>query len=374
MPTPLQCAHAIAHLHQLARLDASGPGMIAPVLHSLRSLIGFDSSGYFHPHGDGDGELQAHMEHSSVLASVPDHFDPRIRASEAQVFHNVLQHSSDIARHPHGPQTLAHMLRVTPAALLGSDYYNVVLRPAGVGDWLCLPLVRHGRGIGMLFLFRPPGAPAFSEAEQGLLARLEPVLACALAPGPAAADAGEVLREGLLVISPAGRSLWTSPEAEGLMQLAFGWRWRATDASLPAPRAALPPALARLVQRLQDGEEAADPCLEVGNTHGCFHIRATPLAPAGPKGGTGARTGQAVALHVTQRAANGARLLKALQTLNLSARQHEMAWWLARGLPQLHIAERMGVSAHTVVYHRRQLYNRLGVMDRQELLALLGSE
>jgi DNA-binding CsgD family transcriptional regulator len=31
----------------------------------------------------------------------------------------------------------------------------------------------------------------------------------------------------------------------------------------------------------------------------------------------------------------------------------------------------MGISANTVVYHRRQLYNRLGLQGRQELLGSL---
>ncbi|MEZ5606742.1 MAG: helix-turn-helix transcriptional regulator [Burkholderiaceae bacterium] len=53
-------------------------------------------------------------------------------------------------------------------------------------------------------------------------------------------------------------------------------------------------------------------------------------------------------------------------------RQAELAWWLARGLPESRIAERMGISVNTVVYHRRQLYTRMGVVRRDELLAALG--
>jgi len=156
MPLQRQATNAVAHLRHLARLDATGPELIAPALASLHALIGFDSSGYFYP-GAG-GELDVHMEHPAVQAAVPDHFDPRILASEARVFHNVLQHGDDIARHPHGPQSLAQMLRVPAAELLRSDYYNVVMRPAGVGDWLSLPLrAPHGQGVGMLFLFRPQG-------------------------------------------------------------------------------------------------------------------------------------------------------------------------------------------------------------------------
>lgn len=34
----------------------------------------------------------------------------------------------------------------------------------------------------------------------------------------------------------------------------------------------------------------------------------------------------------------------------------------------------MGISLNTAVYHRRQLYNRLGVMGREELLAQIGGK
>ncbi len=360
MPTDRKASTAIAHLRHLARLDASGPELIAPVLASLHALIGFDSSGYFYP-GPG-GELDVHMEHPSVQAAVPDHFDPRILASEARVFHNVLQHGDDIARHPHGPQTLAQMLRVPAAELLRSDYYNVVMRPAGVADWLSLPLRAPqiqgvGVGVGMLFLFRPAGARPFGAEDLATLARLQPSLARALWPGGVDAG-GEVLREGVLVVTPLGQPLWASPEAEALMAQALGWRWRGTG------KAALPHALQLLIQRLRlPGAPAPEMALR--NAHGAFHLRAAPLAAAtGP--------GEAVALHITQRATHSARLLAALASTGLPPRQRELAYWLARSLPEPQIAARMGISANTVVYHRRQLYAALGVASRGALLACLG--
>ena len=360
MPTHRQATNAIAHLRHLARLDASGPELIAPVLASLHALIGFDSSGYFHP-GAG-GELDVHMEHPAVQAAVPDHFDPRILASEARVFHNVLQHGDDISRHPRGPQSLAQMLRVPAAELLRSDYYNVVMRPAGVADWLSLPLrAPHGQDVGMLFLFRPAGARPFGAEELATLARLEPCLARVLWAGGVEAADGEAVREGVLVATPLGQPLWASPEAEALMAQALGWRWHRNGRGVG--RAPLPHALQLLIQRLRlPGAPAPEMALR--NAHGSFHLRAAPLAAAtGP--------GEAVALHITQRVAQSARLLEALGRAALPPRQRELAYWLARGLPESRIAGCMGISANTVVYHRRQLYAALGVASRAELLECL---
>jgi len=359
MPSPRQAANALAHLRHLARLDASGPELIAPVLEALHALIGFDSSGYFYP-GAG-GELDAHMEHPAVQAAVPDHFDPRILASEARVFHNVLQHGDDIARHPHGAQSMAQMLRVPPAELLRSDYYNVVMRPAGVGDWLSLPLRgRGGEGVGMLFLFRPAGARPFGASDAAALARLEPCLASALGlRGGDNTGGGDALREGVLIVTPLGEPLWASPEAEPLLAQALGWRWSRHG------QRALPHAVQLLIQRLRLPGGAGAPPLQVRNVHGWFHLRASPLAAA-------ASPGEAVALHITQRVADSARLLAALSRTLLPPRQRELAYWLARGLPESRIAGRMGISTNTVVYHRRQLYAALGVASRGELLECLG--
>jgi DNA-binding CsgD family transcriptional regulator len=67
--------------------------------------------------------------------------------------------------------------------------------------------------------------------------------------------------------------------------------------------------------------------------------------------------------------ARGTRLLAALQGWGLPPRQHALAYWMARGSPEPQIAARLGVSLPTVVHHRRALYERLGVQDRQGLLA-----
>lgn len=363
MPTHRQATNALAHLRHLARLDASGPELIDPVLESLHALIGFESSGYFYP-GAG-GELDVHMEHPTVQAAVPDHFDPRILASEARVFRNVLQHSDDIGRHPSGPQSLAQMLRVSPADLHRSDYYNVVMRPAGVADWLSLPLRSpQGQPVGMLFLFRPARSRPFGADELATLARLQPSLTRALWAGGIDGDgSGDVVREGLLIVTPMGQPLWASPEAEALIAQALGWRWRWRLLGRVAGHAPLPHALQLLIQQLRLPGMVA-PELSLRNAHGAFHVRARPLAAT--HGG-----GEAVALHITQRVAPGARLLQALREIGLPPRQRELAYWLARGLPESRVAACMGISANTVVYHRRQLYAALGVANRVELLDCL---
>ena len=354
----------------MASLDTGGPQCIAPVLQALHGLIGFDAGCYIHTDAGtgGEGELHVHMENPAMQAAMPDYFDPRILKSELQVLHRSSQQMAETLRLEWGVRMLPQMVKVPLPELLRSDFYNVVLRPGGVGDCMSLVLrTPQGEGIGTFKLYRQGWSRPFTPQDAAALERLHPSLARALQPGELDAADTEIGAQGLLVATPAGRLQWASPGADALMALAFGARWRSRLSG------SLPPAVQLLLQRLfwpqhpPDGGEAPPPLpqLELRNANGWFSLRATHLAAAG--GGVG----EAAAIHITQRVARGARLQAALRALGLPRRQQELAYWLARGLAEPHIAERMGVSINTVAYHRRQLYAALGVQNRQALAARL---
>jgi len=362
MPTPRRATEAAAQLRQLACLDATGPEAIAPVLAELHHLVGFDAGCLIHP--GAQGEMEVFMENPALQAAMPGYFDPRILQSESRVMHRGALRFTEALRVERGVQMLPQTAKVPLPELVRSDFFNAVLRPGEVGDGLKLPLhARAGQGVGVLWLFRREADPRFTPEDAAALGRLGPVLARALQLGDAtSSDDGEVCGQGLLVVSPEGRLQWVSPEAQALLALALGTRWR------PGGTGDLPDAVRLLVQRLfwpaTDGGETA-PLPEAAllrNAHGAFSLRATRLA-----GVTGA--GEAAAIHITRRMPRGARLLARLRALGLPRRQAELAYWLVRGWQEPQIAERMGVSVNTVAYHRRQLYAALAVQNRQELAA-----
>ncbi len=387
MPSTRRATEAAAHLRQLACLENSGPSLILPVLRELHHLIGFDAGCFIH--AGADGELDVFMENPALQAAVPDYFDPRILQSELEVLHRSSRQFGETLREERGVQMLPQISKVPLPELLRSDFYNVVLRPGDVGDGLSLALCSpQGQGVGILKLYRRGWSRRFTETDAAVLGRLEAILTRALQPGETDTELSEICGEGLLIVSPQARLQWVSPGAQGLLRQAFGQRWRHGE---------LPAAVESLIQRLYwtqgkrsapggSAAEAELPVLTLHNVHGEFMLRAAPLAgtgsgiqagiEAGTQAGTDAadpRASEAVAIHITRRVLRGVRLLERLRALGLPGRQIELACWLARGLPESSIADRMGVSANTVVYHRRQLYARLGVATRSELLGRLAA-
>ncbi|MBD9392947.1 LuxR family transcriptional regulator [Acidovorax sp. ACV01] len=354
----------------MACLDFSGLQLIEPVLQELHHLIGFDTGVYFHP--DAEGTLDAYIEPSAAREWMYRYFDPAMRAQELQLVRYSLHDFAAAVRHEHGVLSMEQIITVSRNEFIRSDFYNELARPSEWQDFLSLVLrTPQGRGVGSLKLCRRPGAPRFETEDIALLERLSPWLARALQPGEMDAQDSVVHDSAMLVATPQGRLLWTSPQADQLMALAFGLRWY--------HRSELPPALRVLLERLRyverggmdRGRTPALPQLDLHNASGWFSLRATQMAAAAESGTGEHHGGQAVGIHITQRVARVARLLPTLRALGLPQRQQELAYWLARGVPEEQIAARMGISANTATYHRRQIYTRLGVQSRKELQAYL---
>ena len=225
-----------------------------------------------------------------------------------------------------------------------------------------------GRPVGSLKLYRRRSTVGFRAEELRELARLERFLAQALQPKALPADDDtEAQGSEMLVTTWDGRPLWMSGRAQALMAQAFGSEWRPRHSQLPDP-------LQLLLQRLRwirSGRETdAMPQIIVRNVHGLFTIRACLLQSV-PGIARAAATDDAVGIQISLRVSRSVRLLEALRRSPLPPRQAEIGYWIARGLTEAEIAARMNISAHTVVYHRRQLHASMGTTHRSELVARL---
>src|SRR3989344_967312 len=198
-------------------------------------------------HPGAQGEMEVFMENPVLQAAMPDYFDPRIQDSEAGGMRRGARHFSEALRLERGVQMLPQMAKGSVPAL-----------------------------------------------------------------APSEADAGdnEVCGQGLLVASPEGRLQWVSPEAQTLLALGLGTRWRVGLGDLPD-------VVQLLVQRLFWPDASDDgplPEVTLRTANGAFSLRATRLAGV-------AGAGEAAAIHITHRVPRGIQLLARLRTVGLPRRQ-----------------------------------------------------
>jgi DNA-binding CsgD family transcriptional regulator len=248
-----------------------------------------------------------------------------------------------------------------------SALYNEILRPLAHASGIQVMVREGGRALGAVVISRGAAEPELSARDLALLATLEPHFAHALAggccDGPLVdSDADE--DQGFVVVDRAGRVRHLSPQARALLFYAFHDDVARAGAQTPD----LPPRVARLatmLARVFDGEPAPAPPVHVQHSRwGQFVFRAHWLD------GLGAEP-PLVCIRVTRREPLTLRLLRRMDRLPLSGRQIEVAVYLATGLTYGAMAERMGVSTATAVYHAQELFNKFGVASRAELQARL---
>lgn len=228
---------------------------------------------------------------------------------------------------------------------------------------LCCVIVRDGVAVASLMLYRSSSRPVFSREER---------LAVSVAgrylsqnAGTATVDANaEMFRssgeDALLICEPDGRIVRASGNGYALLAQASG---------CPINRETVPGKLERtegeLIRRLLAGpalptrSDARSPSQYVSliNAWGMFRLRVF-FESAGPMAVLIERVDHLLV-----------RLCEAMSQLDLSVQQGEALLLLAQGLTHESIAERMGVSHNTAIYHVRQLYMKLGAHTRDEVIA-----
>lgn len=250
-----------------------------------------------------------------------------------------------------------------------SGMYNEVFRPLGYDGGLRLAVRDRGRPLCGIAISRGEDEHEFAKQDLDLLISLEPYFSHAfdlpLAPSPLTeSDADE--DQGLIVADREGRIRYLSRQARVL--LFYATNEDVAPGKLQAGKQELPPRIAQLARSLVDVFEgdppASPPTYCQKNNWGEFVFRAYWLK------GQAARS-PLIAIRINRREPLPIRLLRRMEQLPLSERQMEVSLHLASGKTYKEIAERLGVSRPTVIYHAQEVFNKLGVATRAELQAKL---
>jgi DNA-binding CsgD family transcriptional regulator len=251
-----------------------------------------------------------------------------------------------------------------------SALYNEVWRPQGLHTRV-EALVRDSRGrtLGSLVLYRAPGDPKFTRAEEILLERVTAYLARGLEEGEHAQGVADyspsAAKKAFISIDGHGQVVQLSSEALKLLMLAHGG---VTPESVSrGPRRE---DFATLDRLWQDHERRRSDCTSatVENAWGRFVFDSEPMRPV--HGGDLPMLNVAVA----QFEPRFVSVRRALDRLPLSPAQREVCALLHRGESQARIARELGVAVTTVADHVRKIYTKLDIHSVAELSARIGEQ
>lgn len=253
-----------------------------------------------------------------------------------------------------------------------SDYYNLVWREHLNAHHAMYAVIEdQGNRIGQLSLYRSAREKAFSDRDENLLAQVTRYIAhgTAASPKPRAGPTEffDTPRMGLIILNARGETQHLSGEGKRLLFLA-NHPAVSRQSLLAGDENLLPPALKQITQYLQSifsGKSAPPPVWRIDNCWGRFVFRAFWLdAERGTDSGL-------IGVTVQQQEPLPLKLLSELQTMRFSDKQKQVILLLADGASYGRIAGELNVKTNTANYHVKQIYDRLDVHNRNDLLSKL---
>ena len=359
-------ARASARIRQLAALDISGPQLAPLVLQELHALLPFEVGIYNHTAADGSYHYFVDEQNADQVLT-PMSVDPYF----FQLENEVVRPESESVLCEFGPTPMTEAMRIPRSEFLQHPYYNEALRLAGGDDGVrMLPRSRNGQPVGRILIGRDSRKhhdQLISRADLQAMTRVQHWISHALQPRELTPtleyDTNDV---ALLVVGHDMRLQHLSPNAERLVSLAFGGRWR-RQGTLPE---ALVHVLRGLRQLNQSEHQYGPPVLDKISPWGRFSFRAHLLdaTPANVSEHISSKSHiSAYGITVTHEVPKALRLISAVQKTDLPQKQAEVCYWLANGYTHQDIADRNGISINTAIYHSQQIYSRFNVSNRKEL-------
>lgn len=243
------------------------------------------------------------------------------------------------------------VLQIPEAEFRQTDIYRVMMQPYGIENIARIPVVHDGQPLGGLALFRGADAAEFSDHELRWMERAAPLLGRVLS---GRADAGIAT----IQTGACGAALLNRDGALRDSTSCFRRHLAMLNQNAPGEETTrfaveLPPSITRRLARRHSETQT----FSVHNTWGDFRLHLQPFS-----------TGRALSLVSQRLIPVNLHLFRRLHRYDLSYRQLQTACGLAEGVSFNDLAERWGVSRHSVITHAGNLYDKLGLSGRDDLL------
>jgi DNA-binding CsgD family transcriptional regulator len=239
-----------------------------------------------------------------------------------------------------------------------SPRYRDLLLPADIPHELRGAFVIRGRVWGAVHIARRASSGAFQQRDAAALAAFTGAIARGIRASlrfDAARRITGVEAPGMVVLGPHDEVELITPPARELLASLHPRDSGYSDETIATPVLAL----ASFVRSTPDRGQGGGNVVTVPSSGGWVTLHASLPGP---------QEHGRVAV-VLERATGTRSATVRLEAFGATAREREVATLLARGLSRAEMAETLVVSPHTVEDHVRNLYEKLGVASRQELVA-----
>lgn len=356
---------AISRLQRLCCLGVGGQALMPALFSALRDII--PSSHQHFLWCDGNGNLTNYYLEGEFAWLVPLYLAEYYDRGEREVI-DTLPDLMAASYPTHAGDLWERLLRVDRQVLLRSDYYGLLIGPAGMTQRIIVRLVDGNVPLGALILDRNDKEPPFSPADFALLDALHDFIVHGLSQGVDEIEFSDTEDRAIAVADDTGKLLYVSPGGQRLLAMAFVPRW--TPETAERMRADRRPEIIQLCRSLaaslSGALPAVPPVLRQRNSWGEFVLRAYRLNSM-----PGVDEPPLAGIAIERREPRGLALLREIELLPLTDREKQLGLLLARGESEKNAARLMGVGEQTVITHRRNIYDKLNISNRAAFLGRL---
>ena len=367
MTSPVADPRIVERIERTCSRATTGEELLAALSHEVDKLVPFDGSMWFG------------VDPSTVLAVAPARFEG-LDEGYCQTFWDGEFHEPDVALYrdlARDTVPAAGLRDATADRPLRSARYRHFVKPQGYDDELRVAFRTGDNTWAAAALYRETGRPPFSEEEIALMGALSAVVGAAFRTQVATGGVapGLCTAPGLLMFDASSVLISANVEANRWLDDIYGMTsdraetWRDVLPAGPSGdlESAIPilPLLAR-ARAVAAGVDEGPARLRLRDRKGRWLVLHASCLSGGPGDG-------AVAVVVEPAKSTDIAPI-VIEAYGLSPRERDVVRAIARGLSTPDIAAQLFLSAHTVRYYIKTVFEKVGVSTRGELVAKLFAE
>jgi len=285
--------------------------------------------------------------------------------------------SSEPDKYTHTTQWVSSLDKVTTTldfygkCPLIAEFYKTILLPLGYQNTCFVPIICPKKKIrlGVLMVHRKRKDPDFSDREREFLSTIADIIAIGCQT-PSKPDLYTIdgWEQGLLVCDSTAKLHYACSLGLKLLALASSPQFDHSNSKTPANLdsfTGLPTLISTLIASKKNKHKISNPILTESNAWGEFKLRAFLIDALDDK------AEPQIGLHLCWQEPFVLKLFHRIKMLNLTPRQETVALFYSAGDQLQMIADKLGISLHTVKEHIRNISERLSIKTRADLITCI---